>query len=85
MTVIAWEETWPIWQLWDRIGNQWRVGVGGATALDYNPMFTLLERMELEQEDYDSLFDGIRSIEAEVLSIWAEQREEAQEEARRRK
>lgn len=85
MTVVGWEETLPAWRLWERIGNQWRVGAGGATALDYNPLFHVLDRMGLDDEEYDELFDCIRIIESEVLDVWAEQREADQEAAKLRR
>lgn len=75
VTVNAWPETAPAWDLWSRIGNQWRVGAGGAVALDYNVLFHLLDRMELSKEDYDDLFEAVRVIEYERLEVWEEQRE----------
>lgn len=85
ITVIAWDETRPAWRLWDRIGNQWRVGACGAVALDYNPLFHALDRMRLEDDEYEELFDSIRIIEAEVLEVWQEQREAREEEAKRQR
>lgn len=86
VTINAWDETWPIWQLWDRIGNQWRTGGDGAAiALDYNPLFHLLGRMNLDESEYDDLFDGVRCIESEVLTIWSELREAARKEAERKR
>lgn len=77
VTVNAWPDTIPAWELWDRVGNQWRMGHGGAFALDYNTVFYLLDRMGLAQEEQNVLFDSIRTIEAEVLEIWDEERERA--------
>lgn len=84
VTVIGWEETLPAWDVWERIGNQWRSGAGGAYAIDYSVLFQVLDRMDLDRGDYDELFNEIRCIEAEVLQVLAEQRE-ADEEAARRK
>lgn len=85
VTVVAWVDTLPAWNLWAQVGNQWRMGMGGAFALDYNVLFSCMERLCLAQEDYDDLFEDIRIIESEVLEVWAEERERADEEAKRRK
>lgn len=82
--MVGWEETLPVWRVWERVSNQWRVGAGGATALDYNPLFHVLDRMGLDDADYNELFDCIRVIESEVLCIWDEQREAEQAANRRR-
>lgn len=81
--VVGWEETIPAWRLWDRIGTQWRTGAGGAVALDYLPLFHVLDRMGLDQDEYEDLFDSIRCIESEVLTVWAEIREAEAEAAKR--
>lgn len=69
--------------MWDRIGNQWRVGADGAIALDYNPLFHVLDRMSLDEKEYDEMFDCIRVIEAEALTVWSEQRAARYENAKR--
>lgn len=38
---MEWEG--DIWQLYERIRTQWRVGMGGATGLDYNPAIALIQ------------------------------------------
>ena len=83
--MVGWEETLPVWRVWERVSSQWRVGAGGATALDYNPLFHVLDRMGLDDAEYDELFDCIRVIESEVLCVWAEQREAEEETANRRR
>lgn len=38
---LEWED--DIWQLYERIRTQWRVGMGGAHGLDYNPAIALIQ------------------------------------------
>lgn len=82
VTVIALPETEPIWGLWDRIGNQWRISpAGGAIALDYGPLLHMLDRMDLDEADHDYMFNCIRCIESEVLEIWSEMADAEREKA----
>jgi hypothetical protein len=43
--------------------------MNGPTGLDYNVVFTLLERLRLSDADYEQLFDDIRVVEAEALTL----------------
>lgn len=43
--------------------------MSGATGLDYNVLFYRLDRMRLSESQHDQLFDDIRTIESEALSI----------------
>lgn len=79
MTYRDWEEeqqpvdVWPdnvhAFDLWHKVGNQWRVGMNGPVALDYVPLQHELDRMRLSEEEHDLLFDSIRVMEAEALSV----------------
>ena len=43
--------------------------MNGPTGLDYNVVFTRLERLRLSDADYEQLFDDIRVVEAEALTL----------------
>ena len=43
--------------------------MSGPTGLDYNVLFTRMERMGLDGEAYEQMFQDIRVIESEALSI----------------
>ena len=43
--------------------------MSGPTGLDYNVVFTRLERMRLSEADYEQLFEDLRVIESEALTI----------------
>lgn len=47
--------------------TQWRVGVNGATGLDYSAMYPLMDRLGLSAEGWDALFRDIRILEDEAL------------------
>lgn len=62
-----WPENLPIYRLWHRVGDQWRMGQGGPVALDLVPVFHELDRMGLEGEDYDDWVDGMKAVAAGAL------------------
>lgn len=70
--VELWPENWPAWRLFLQVCTQWRVGVAGATGLDYGPLFRLMDRMDLGREEWDQLFDDIRVIESSALETMRE-------------
>lgn len=51
-----------------QVGSQWRVGFGGPYALDYGPLFTRLDRMQLTPDRWEEMFDDVRHIEAAALA-----------------
>lgn len=67
-TVEVWPENWSTWCLWTEIRGQWRVGMGGAYAIDYGPLFSRMERLRLADDDWHAVFEGIRVIEAAALA-----------------
>ena len=42
--------------------------MNGPTGLDYNVLFSRMDRMKLSERDYDWLFDDVQVIEREALS-----------------
>lgn len=64
----VWPENWPALQLFIRMATQWRVGMSGATGLDYGVLFTMLDRMKLGDEEQEQMFEDIRVMEQEALS-----------------
>ena len=65
--VVVWPDNWAAVQLFSSIATQWRVGMSGATGLDYNPLFHRMDRMSLASTSYETLFEEIQTIEDEAL------------------
>lgn len=65
--VEVWPENWPAVDLFVRVGTQWRVGMGGASGLDYNVVWRMIDRLRLGAEQEDDLFEDIRHLESESL------------------
>mgnify|MGYP002507829641 CR=1 FL=1 len=53
--------------LFSRLQTQWRIGMNGRTGLDYNVLFSSLDRMNLSASDYDELFSDIQTLEFAAL------------------
>lgn len=64
-------EVWPdnerAYFLFCQMQTQWRVGMGGATGLDYGVMFHKMDRMGLELSDYEELEADVRIMEYSAL------------------
>jgi hypothetical protein len=64
---VVWPENWPVWLLWGEMRGQWRVGINGAYAIDYTPLFARMDRLALRAEDWEEMFADFRVIEAVAL------------------
>lgn len=69
-------ESFEIWpendesiSLFSSVSTQWRMGAGGPTGLDYVALFARMDRMKLDDKTHERLFQDIRVIESEALSI----------------
>lgn len=67
--VEIWEENHEIFSFFLEISGQWRrAGLDGAcVALDYGPVFTLMDR-RFKGNRWDEVFEDIRLIEKNALS-----------------
>lgn len=74
--VQVWPDNWQAYRLFGRMQTQWRTGgMGGATGLDYNVLFRMMDRMGLAPEEYDALESDILLMELTALEVMAERRE----------
>lgn len=78
---IAW--LWPCnvnaWFHWNEVQTQWRVGMGGATGLDYAGVRAYLDEAGVAGSERTDTFKGIQAAERAVLEVWADQARERQE------
>ncbi len=80
--VDVWPENWPAWDLFCMVSTQWRTGgtggMGGMVCyvgLDYGPLFVVMDRRGIKDDDWISVFSDIRVIEAEALDTIRGQQE----------
>jgi len=69
--VEVWPENVRAFTLFTRVGTQWRVGMSGATGLDYCALYPLLDRETKDEAEWQQLFDDIQVMESKALSIMA--------------
>ncbi len=54
--------------------TQWRIGMSGATGLDYQGVSAYLDRLGLEPQEHREMFDLLQACERVTLDEWARQR-----------
>jgi hypothetical protein len=69
-----WPENESTWRAWQELQTQWRVGMGGATGLDYTAVRAYLDEAGLQGPARADVWTGVRAAERETLAVWAEQR-----------
>lgn len=70
-----WPDNVAAWNCWHGVQTQWRVGMGGATGLDYAGVRAFLDEQQLAGDERREVFAGIQACERATLDVWAEQRE----------
>lgn len=69
---------WPVnvgvWQLWQSLQTQWRIGPAGATGLDYAAVRSMLDEQGLDGAARRDAWSGICAAEEAVLAVLDEQR-----------
>lgn len=71
-------ELWPenryTFDLWNIVGDQWRVGPNGPVSLDLVPVFHELDRAGLDDDEYGHVLIGIKAIAKVALEEAAERK-----------
>lgn len=67
--VEIWPENLLAFQVFSALGTQWRVGMGGATGLDYNAVPVVLRLQGVPRGEWPQLFEDVRTMEAAALAV----------------
>lgn len=67
----VWPENWPAFELFVCMGTQWRIGMNGATGLDYSALPVLFDTLAIQ--DRQAAFRDLRIMESEALKTMREQ------------
>lgn len=62
-----WPENWLAFGLFCQLQTQWSVGMGGATGLRYEAAYPLIDRATETREDWQDLFEDLRTLERAAL------------------
>lgn len=65
--VDVWPENWLTVTLFCDMNTQWRTGMAGATGLDYNVLFRLMDEAGITGADWRETLDSIKTMEIEAL------------------
>ena len=72
--VEVWPENHAVFSLFNALGTQWRVGMGGYTGLDYSAVYPLLDRKAKDPQEWDEMFSDIQVMEGAALKQMSENR-----------
>lgn len=77
--VYLWPENLTAWRCWQGVQTQWRVGMAGATGLDYAGVVAYLDeeqrRGRLRRRERAGVWTAVRAAEAAVLQVWSQQQQ----------
>ncbi|KRC30685.1 DUF1799 domain-containing protein [Acidovorax sp. Root217] len=65
--VEVWPDNFEAYALFCSMSTQWRIGMAGPTGLDYNVLYSKLDRMDLEPDRYTELECDVGVIERAAL------------------
>ena len=75
--VELWPENQTAFDVFSAMLTQWRVGMAGATGLDYAALPAVLSLLDLRPER--ELFDSIRIMESAALQVMSDGRQQHQD------
>lgn len=74
-----WPDAVAAWACWQGVQTQWRIGMSGATGLDYAGVRAYLDEHGLHGPERLETWDCICAAERATLDVWAEQRRRDQQ------
>jgi len=72
--ILVWPGNELAFSTFSRLSTQWRVGMNGATGLDYTAVLAFIRALRLPRDRADALFGDLQVMEGEALAVMAEQR-----------
>ena len=63
----VWPENWRAFVLFSQLNTQWIMGFGGPVGLRYESVYPLIDREAADDEDWQDLFDDLRTLERGAL------------------
>nr|WP_245759001.1 DUF1799 domain-containing protein [Xenorhabdus koppenhoeferi] len=65
--VEVWPDVWESYLAFSAMRTQWRVGMNGATGLDYTPLNQVMDYLNIK--DRATVFNDIRVMEMKSLEV----------------
>lgn len=80
--IYLWPECVDAWNHWQHLQTQWRVGMAGASGLDYLGVGAYLDEAGVRRgRKRRELFECFQAAEAACLDAWQAIREERQQQS----
>lgn len=75
--VWVWDINWNSFDLFHNLTTQWRVGMGGATGLDYNTIPVVGKLLGFKKKEINEMFPDLKVMENEALITMGENQKDA--------
>lgn len=75
--ILVWDINWDTFNLFYTLNTQWRVGMGGATGLDYNTIPVVGKMLGLKKKKINAMFPDLQVMENEALITMGENQTDA--------
>jgi hypothetical protein len=75
--VLVWPDVVPAVNVFQAMSTQWRCGAFGRTGLDYGVVPTVFRLLGVQRPQWAEVFDDLRTMEGEALTIMQENSEKA--------
>lgn len=69
--VYLWPCNVQAWAVFVACRTQWRVGMAGATGLDYAAVRVVMDLLDVGKKHRAGVFAGVRVAENAALRVWA--------------
>ena len=66
--IEVWPENWVPFQIFNEISSQWRTGMNGPVALDYNVAFKFMDLMRVKPKKHLEVIRAIKVMERSALN-----------------
>lgn len=75
--VDVWDINWPAFTVFHALWTQWRIGMSGATGLDYSVIPVVAKMLGYKKKEIKDMFSDIQVMENEALITMGENRKDA--------
>lgn len=75
--IMIWDINWNTFTLFYSLTTQWRVGMGGATGMDYSVIPTVGKMLGFKNKEINRMFPDLRVMENEALITMGENQKDA--------
>lgn len=75
--IFVWDCNWNTFNLFHALTTQWRVGMGGATGLDYSVIIPTGKMLGFKKKQINEMFPDLQVMENEALITMGENQKDA--------